>query len=150
MIPFDFRKTFKSRKYLQVLLRWCLSEKKANCFTNHQLEARKTRPFILYGHRSLLKTFCSHSSPGRQADYANMANLTQLLSLRAEKQAWEKAVLMLPCSMPQRQLLWFLTIFSSPSICLPVQMFIVLHGLRGKNKWIIKCLLINKMVCYVT
>lgn len=107
-----------------------LKKKPTNCFTNHQLEARKTPPFTLYSHRRLLKTFCSHSSSGRQADYANMANLTQLLSPRAEKQAWEKAVLMLPCNISQGQLLWFLTTFSTPFICLPSPVFIVLRGLR--------------------
>lgn len=51
---------------------------------------------------------------GRQADYANMADSTQPLSLRTEKQAQEKAVLMLPCSTSQGLLLCFFTTFSNP------------------------------------
>lgn len=53
MIPFDFMKIFKSRKYLQVPLQQCLSQKTKG-FTNHQLEARKTPPCVLY---ILLKVF---------------------------------------------------------------------------------------------
>lgn len=116
-----------------------------NCFTNHhQLEVRKTS-FILYRHRSLLKAFFSHSSPGRQADYANMADLTQLLSPRTEKQAQEKAALMLPCSVSQGPLLCFLTSFSTPSKHPLSQVFVVLPGLKDKTNWITKCLLINIM-----
>lgn len=131
MIPFDLMKIFKSRKYLQVLLQQCLAQKTR--FTNHQLETRKTPPFILHIHRSLLKAFCSCSPPGMQADCANMAHLTQLLSLRTEKPEQEKAVLVLPCSIPQGLLLCFLTTVSTPSIHPLSQVFACYVDSRDKT-----------------
>lgn len=44
--------------------------------------------------KSILLTFFSRQA-GKQANYANMADLTQILSLRTEKQKKEKAVLRL-------------------------------------------------------
>jgi len=62
-----------------------------------------------------------------------MADPPQLLSLRTEKQAQEKAVLMLPCSISQGLLLCFLMTFGTPSIQPLSQVFTVLHGLRDKT-----------------